>query len=174
MKRGGLVFLQVQGVKLHYEIYGHSGPQILLLHGWGCSVKHFEPIIRALENEYRLCVIDFPAHGDSDRPPVPWGVGEFCACVQEFLQGIQFVPCNIIAHSFGGRVALMLAAKQPQLVQKMILTGCAGLRGEKSPEQTKREAAFKKKKALLLSIAKIPVFEKLSQKVLRAMQQNLY
>lgn len=160
------------GVKLHYEMYGQHGPKVLLLHGWGCSTKHFDPIVKAMEQDYRLCVIDFPAHGLSSRPPEPWGVEDFCTCVRALIEEIDFAPCDIIAHSFGGRVAIMLSSLYPQLVRRMVLTGCAGLKKEKTPEQQKREKTFKKKKALLMHLKKWPLVGALSQKALHAMQQK--
>lgn len=162
----------VHGVRLHYEMYGHSGPKVLLLHGWGCSVQHFEPIARAMEKDYQLCVIDFPAHGTSDRPPIPWGVADFTECVRELIQAIGFSPCDIIAHSFGGRVSLMLAARYPELVIRMVLTGCAGLKGEKTPEQLKRENSFKKKKALVQKLSSLPLLKGACQALLHAMQMK--
>lgn len=164
--------INIHGVSLHYEMYGDKGPKVLLMHGWGCSTKHFEPIVKAMEQEYRLCVIDFPAHGLSSRPPEPWGVSEFTECVKAFVEAVDFAPCDVIAHSFGGRVSIMLAAQYPHLVNRMVLTGCAGLRGEKTPEQQKREAAFKKKKAALTALSNLPLMNKVCQGLLHALQQK--
>ena len=65
------------GVSLNYEQYGDHGPNVLLLHGWGCSIELFRPIIDDLKSEYRLTAVDFPAHGKSAQPPEPWGVSDF-------------------------------------------------------------------------------------------------
>ena len=166
------MLIQVHGVNLHYEMYGHNGPKILLLHGWGCSTKHFDQVAHALEDQYHLCVIDFPAHGESSRPPEPWGVSDFCDCVEAFMQKIGFFPCHIIAHSFGGRVALMLASRRPDLIERMVLTGCAGLKSQKTPEQEKREAKFKRKKNILLTLQKLPFMKNMANQMLRAYQQK--
>lgn len=162
----------IQGVRLRYEMYGTQGPRVLMLHGWGCSVQHFEPIADAMKDQYRICVIDFPAHGQSDRPPVPWGVGEFTECVREFILAVDFAPCDIIAHSFGGRVAMKLSALYPALVNRLVLTGCAGLKGEKTPEQIKRENSFKRKKQLLQKLSCLPFMKKACQDLLHAMQKK--
>ena len=39
---GKAVRLTANGVEIHYEQAGEAGKNVLLLHGWGCSVKHFE------------------------------------------------------------------------------------------------------------------------------------
>lgn len=164
--------MQANGVNVHYEMHGQNGPRVLLLHGWGCSTKHFDPIVQDLKQTHRLCVIDFPAHGLSDRPPVPWEVSDFCVCVYDLISALHFFPCDIIAHSFGGRIAIKLSAENPDLVNRLVLTGCAGLRGNKSPEQIKRERSFKKKKAFLLKLSSVKPLKKLSDHLLHAMQQK--
>ena len=140
---------EIKGVKLHWEQWGQGDKNILMLHGWGCSIKHFEPIAKTLENDYHVTVIDFPAHGESGQPPEPWGVGDFAACTQALIEKLHIAPCDIIAHSFGGRVALWLAANEPQLVNRLVLTGCAGLRKPQTEEQKKKSERYQKLKKLL-------------------------
>ena len=38
------MFIECRGVRLHVEQYGAGGQPVLLLHGWGCSIRHFAPI----------------------------------------------------------------------------------------------------------------------------------
>ena len=104
------------GAEVYYEQQGDLGPKLLLLHGWGCSTALFAPITQELAKDYQVTVIDFPGHGQSGRPPEPWGVGDYAACVAELMNALGLAPCDIIAHSFGGRVALYLAANRPELV----------------------------------------------------------
>ncbi len=160
------------GVSLHYEQYGQGDRQILLLHGWGCSIQHFEPIARDLARDYHLTVIDFPAHGQSSNPPEPWGVGDFAACTRELVERLGIAPCDIIAHSFGGRVALHLAANQPQLVRRLVLTGCAGIKKPQTEEQKKRSEHYQKLKRLYQGIEKIKPLEGMAHKGLKALQQK--
>ena len=76
------MFLTARGVKVYYEQSGTAGPQVLLLHGWGCSTKLFDPIAQELSKDYRVTAIDFPGHGQSARPDAPWGVPEYAQCVR--------------------------------------------------------------------------------------------
>ena len=151
MTRKGACGMQITlcGVSLHYEQYGTGDKHILMLHGWGCEVKHFEPIANALKEKYHITVIDFPAHGLSSRPPEPWGVSDFAHCVKELIVQLNIAPCDIVAHSFGGRVALYLGAHEPQLINRLVLTGGAGLKKPQTEEQKKRSAQFQRNKKLL-------------------------
>ncbi|MBQ8202339.1 MAG: alpha/beta hydrolase, partial [Clostridia bacterium] len=94
--------MQSAGVKIHYELAGNGARRVVLLHGWGCSTKLMKPIADFLAKDMTVLSVDFPAHGESGRPPEPWGVPEFAACLKELLQELRFLPCSVIAHSFGG------------------------------------------------------------------------
>ena len=166
------MILTSKGVEIYYEQMGESGPNLLLLHGWGCSTKHFEPIARDLAKDYRVTVIDFPAHGQSGRPSEPWGVPEFAACIKELMEKLQIAPADLIAHSFGGRVALYLAANEPQLVNRMVITGGAGLKKEQTEEQKKRSAEYQKKKKMLQNLARLPLVGKAAEKSLDALRKK--
>lgn len=147
--------LTLCGVSLHYEQYGDGDRHILMLHGWGCEIKHFEPIANALKKDYHITVIDFPAHGQSSRPPEPWGVSDFANCVKALIEKLGIAPCDIVAHSFGGRVALHLATNEPQLVHRLVLTGGAGLKKPQTEAQKKRSAQYQKSKKLLENIMRL-------------------
>ena len=140
--------LQVDGVRVYYEQHG-QGPDILLLHGWMCSTELWKPIVDALAPKARVTVLDFPGHGKSGRPPEPWSVTEYARCTERFANelGLERSPegCAVVAHSFGGRVALYLGAERPGLFRKLALTGCAGLR---PPPTARGEARARLYKAL--------------------------
>ena len=159
-----------RGVDVHVEQKGTAGPQVLLLHGWGCSCRHFDPIVREMEKDYRLTVLDFPAHGQSGRPKDPWGVGEFADCVLDVGEQMGIFPCDIIAHSFGGRVALSLAAEHPDKVNRLVITGGAGLKKPQTEEQKKKSEAYQKKKLQLRGLTRLPLVGGLAQKGLKALQ----
>lgn len=164
--------LTAMGVDIHYEQMGTSEKNVLLLHGWGCSWKHFEPIARELSRDVRVTAIDFPAHGESGRPPRPWGVKEFAECTLDLIRQLDLAPCDIIAHSFGGRVALYLAAHEPQTVKRLVITGGAGLRNPETEEQKKRKESFQRKKKLLQGLAKAPFIGGMAKKSLEALRRK--
>ncbi len=130
------------GVRVHYEQRG-TGKDILLLHGWGCSTALFAPLIDALSPLARVTAIDFPGHGQSGKPPEPWGVPDFARMIEQLITALGIAPCAIVAHSFGGRVAIVLAAEKPELVTKLVLTGAAGLRKPQTSQRKLRGGLYK-------------------------------
>lgn len=164
--------LTAAGADIHYEQMGTEGKPVLLLHGWGCDTGHFTPIARDLARDHRVTVMDFPAHGQSGRPPEPWGVREFSQCTQEVMRQLDIAPCDIIAHSFGGRVALYMAAHWPNTVNRLVITGGAGLKKPQTEAQKRRGAAYQRKKKTLQGLARWPLIGAAAQKGLKALQQK--
>lgn len=102
---------------------------ILFLHGWGGSTKSFIFCAKALK-EMPCIFLDFPPFGKSQEMLYPWSVQDYARLVKKLCIHLKIDKVNIVAHSFGGRVSIELAS-QTALVNKMILTGSAGLNKKK-------------------------------------------
>jgi len=132
-----------------------DAPVVLLLHGWGCDGSIFS----AFQNEFfkhaSVLSVDFPGHGQSAEPPTPWGVPEYAEQILGLLKNLSVSKVNIVAHSFGGRVALWIASHHPELVEKMVITGGAGIRKPAAQTQSKKQLQYKKLKAVLQAFEKV-------------------
>lgn len=117
----------MEGTNVYYETAGRGNP-ILLLHGWGCDTSTFRPLIEFLQKKYRVFALDFPGFGKSDIPKFPWDVSNYSTFLKKFMEQISLYKTDIIAHSFGGRVAIKLAVEQPEMINKLILVNCAGIK----------------------------------------------
>ena len=153
----------VNGTEICYRIEGEGNNRVLLLHGWGCDMKLMQPVADALKTDHRTLAVDFPGHGESGRPPEPWGVPEYAACLRELLKRLSFTPCSVIAHSFGARVAAWLEAEEPGLFNRIVFTGGAGIRPKPSEESKARAARYKKLKGYCETAKKIPLLGKAAE-----------
>ena len=63
---------------------------------------------------------------------------------------------DIIAHYFGARVAVCLAAERPELVRRLVLTGAAGIRPPASAEKQKKKAAYQRGKKVIAALGHLP------------------
>ena len=160
------------GTTIHYTLREGQGTPIVLLHGWGCDESLMQPIADRLEPGRPLLTLDFPGHGKSGRPPEPWGVPEYADATRELLEQLGLTPCDVIAHSFGGRVTLWLAAHHPELFRRILLTGAAGLKKPQTEEGKKRAEAFQKKKAALHTLRGLKVFNPLLDKAEESLRQK--
>ena len=146
---------EIMGTKVHYELSGQGEKRVVLLHGWGCSVSLMEAPAKALEKDLQVLRIDFPGHGKSGRPPEPWGVPEYAACTLALLQELDFLPCDVVAHSFGARVAIWLAAEDSSRFGRIVLTGAAGLRKPQTEAQKKRSEEYRKLRSIAEKLGRI-------------------
>ncbi len=153
--------------RIHYELERNENPDapvVLLLHGWGCDGNIFSFLQREISKQCTVLTLDFPGHGKSDEPPEPWNVPAFANQVDMLLNHLQLLgKIYIVAHSFGGRVAIELASTYPDRFEKMVITGGAGLRKPLNEEQKKRQARFKRMNRALDAMKKLPLLGKLAE-----------
>lgn len=119
-------FCDIGDIRVHYIECGEGSP-VLLLHGWGGSHQSFAPVTAALCGRHRVVALDFPGHGETPEPNEPWSVTEYAQMTLEFIYKVIGAPCDLIGHSFGGRVSIYLAAHWPEMVGKLILCDSAGI-----------------------------------------------
>ena len=160
------------GVTIHYELAGSGSKRVVLLHGWGCDTSLMKPVADFLSRDMTVLSIDFPAHGKSGRPPEPWGVPEFAACTLDLLKKLDFLPCSVIAHSFGGRITIELASQDASLFERIILTGSAGIKDRPGEESRKRSARYKQLKGLCEKAKAVKVFGKLPDMLEERLRQK--
>ena len=101
-----------------------------------------------MEAAGRLAVApDMPAFGASAPIRAPWSVGDYAEWLNKFITVNRLNGADIIAHSFGARVAIKLLSEYGGLANRLIITGGAGLVKERSPayiRQVKRYRRIKK------------------------------
>ena len=95
-------------------------PRVLALHGWGRTRADWLPALGA-----PALAADLPGFGASPPPPVAWGARDYAELLAPLLAGGGW---TVAGHSFGGRVAVHLAAGWPDLVDRLVLTGVPLLR----------------------------------------------
>jgi len=120
------MFFQFGNVNMHFIEQGQGKP-LLLLHGWGGSVDSFLPIRNAMQGKREVITVDFPGFGQSTDPPDTWTVKDYSELIAAFIKEKNLAPVDIIAHSFGGRVAIYLSSHYKELVGKLVLVDSAGL-----------------------------------------------
>src|SRR4051794_7591694 len=95
-------------------------PRVLALHGWGRTRADWLPALGR-----PALAADLPGFGASPPPPVAWGAADYAALLAPLLSEGGW---TVAGHSFGGRVAVHLAAGWPELVERVVLTGVPLLR----------------------------------------------
>jgi pimeloyl-ACP methyl ester carboxylesterase len=96
------------------------GPLVVGLPGWG---RDWRDLQIALGRFHHL-LLDLPGFGTSPPPSSVWGALGYADCVASVIDEQEVSePIVLVGHSFGGRVALCLAASRPEMVRGVVLCG---------------------------------------------------
>ncbi len=130
----------LQGLQVNYTIEG-SGPNLLILHGWGRGSEPYAQIQKDIANK-GFCVVvpDLPGFGKSAYPQTVWGVEEYVNFILRFADGLGLKSFFLMGHSFGGQVALKFAVEHADSVKGLILCAAAVIR--RKPDFKKRVIRF--------------------------------
>src|ERR1700736_1508453 len=105
--------------ELYVEING-SGPDLVLLHGWGLNVRVWDGLVGELRDRYRMIAVDLPGHGQS-----AWSAGRGTPAEQAWLLHSTLSSVSnrysLLGWSLGGQIALDLAAAMPGQIDRLVL-----------------------------------------------------
>jgi 4,5:9,10-diseco-3-hydroxy-5,9,17-trioxoandrosta-1(10),2-diene-4-oate hydrolase len=114
-------FVVVDGVKVHYQRAG-SGRPLLLLHGLVGSAKNWRRNISFLAQHSEVYAIDLFNMGESERVPgLDAGLEATADRLAAYMDALGLDEADIAAHSHGGAVAMMFAARHSDRVRRLIL-----------------------------------------------------
>jgi pimeloyl-ACP methyl ester carboxylesterase len=126
-------YVERDGVRLFYEVYGDGEPTFLLLPTWSIIHSRFwKAQIPYLARHHRVVTFDGRGNGRSDRPqdPAAYAPNEFGADALAVLDAHGFERAWMIGHSWGGHLALHLAAARPDRVAGVICIDALGAYAE--------------------------------------------
>jgi len=109
------------GVPVQYADYGGEGPPIVLLHGLGGIHLNWMRLGPELARHGRVLVPDLPGFGGT--PPLPEGtsVSALERAVSRFLEAVAPGPLTLGGNSLGGVLAMLVAAREPERVRRLML-----------------------------------------------------
>lgn len=100
---------------------------MVFLHGYLSSKEAFTAQIEYFSRFYRVTALDFLGFGGSKRLTEAFSVADYAAWTKEALALLKVENPHVIAHSFGCRVAVKMAAADGEVFDKILLTGPAGI-----------------------------------------------
>lgn len=111
----------VQGGALRVARFGHGPHTVLGIHGVTASSMSLAPIARHVGAEYTVVAPDLRGRGDSNRLPGPFGMPAHAADCASVLEHLGAGPTVVVGESMGAFVAVVLAARRPELVERVVL-----------------------------------------------------
>ena len=157
----------INNMNIHYHVSG-QGKNVILLHGWGGSIKSFEPVHKNLEKDFTVYSLDLPGFGKSQEPAEPWGAEEYADTVEKFIKELAIDKPILVGHSHGGKTSILVAAGKRVELNKVILVDSAGIKPKRSFNYYARVYFFKACKNLF----KLPFLNKYSDQVIESMRKK--
>jgi pimeloyl-ACP methyl ester carboxylesterase/predicted glycosyltransferase len=139
-------FIERDGVKVGYEVFGNGSPTLLLMPTWSIAPSRvWKAQVAYLARHHRVITIDPRGNGRSDRPtdPALMADGQFVDDSIQVLDVTGTEQAVLVALSMGNTWALRLAADHPSRVLGWIAIGpsISGL-GARRPEDAEFDARF--------------------------------
>lgn len=133
----------INDFNIYYEKYGLGKQNIIILPGWGDNRSTFKHIISFLEKYFTIYIIDYPGFGKSTFPNRDLTMDDYTNLIVNFMNVKDIKNPIIIAHSFGGRIAISLSGKKKIKLNKIILIDSAGIKPRKTFKQRLKQRAYK-------------------------------
>jgi len=101
---------------LHVTTMGESGPVLAFCHGLFGQGKNWTTIAKAFAEDHRVLLLDMPHHGRSVWPD-RFDYVDVADRVAELFDPAD--PVALVGHSMGGKAAMVLALRHPELVERL-------------------------------------------------------
>lgn len=103
---------------------GHGHPRVAFLHGLFGQGKNWKAIANGLQPELDSILFDLPNHGRSGWTDA-FSYTSMADRVADCISGRFDGPAVVVGHSMGGKTAMMLALRHPQLVRALVVVDIA-------------------------------------------------
>lgn len=128
--------IDVDGIRTNYHDIG-SGPPVVLIHGSGPGVSawaNWRLTLPHLARQFRVIAPDILGFGYTERPDgVDYNLGTWTRHLLGFLDALGLDRASVVGNSFGGALALNLATRRPEMVDRLVLMGSVGVGFDLTP-----------------------------------------
>jgi N-formylmaleamate deformylase len=114
-------FINYSGNRIHYYRTGDSKPPLILLHGITDNGLCWTPVARILSENYDVIMPDARIHGLTEVSDDLYTYDAMADDIAMLIKELNLDKANIAGHSMGGNVAALVAAKYPELINKVVL-----------------------------------------------------
>lgn len=122
--------VDANGIKTNYLEAG-EGPAVILIHGSGPGVTayaNWRLVLPALSQSFHVVAPDMVGFGFSERPSdVTYGVQTWADQTVGLMDSLGIQKASLVGNSFGGAIALRIAAQHAERVDSLVLMGSMGV-----------------------------------------------
>jgi pimeloyl-ACP methyl ester carboxylesterase len=123
-------YASVNGLNMYHEVHG-TGRPLVLLHGAFSNINtDFGTILPRFARTRRVIAVELQAHGRTSDIARPLTYEQMADDVAELLRQLEVKSADVFGYSMGGGVAMLLAARHPAVVGKVVFMGGAAYNPE--------------------------------------------
>ncbi len=113
--------VKANGILMNYEIQG-KGTDLVLIHGMGDNLSMWYHQVPVFSKHYRVVIYDTRGAGETEIPEGEYSLSVLTEDAYQLMKAIGVKDACFLGYSMGGRIALELAIKQPEMVKAVILS----------------------------------------------------
>jgi 3-oxoadipate enol-lactonase len=110
----------VNDLNMYYEVHG-AGEPLVLIQGLSADLSAYQRLIDALAQHYQVIAFDNRGAGRTDKPDAPYSIGMMADDAAGLLTALGIQRASVLGISMGGRIAVELTLRHPELVRRLIL-----------------------------------------------------
>ena len=113
-------YAHLDGGDVWYDDQG-DGPPVLLIHGGAVDGRFFDQNVGPLAADLRVIRMDLWGHGRSPDRDGPFTLDAYADDAAELIRQVAGGRAHVVGHSIGAAVALVLALRHPEVVDRLVL-----------------------------------------------------
>lgn len=157
--------IDIDGLNINYEVSG-EGKEVILLHGWLCSLDTMKPIEKILSANFKVYNVDLVGFGKSDLPKEPLTTDQFGDFLNKFITKLNIKNPILIGHSNGGRTIINYCGRNLGKVDRIVLIDSAGIKPKRSLNYYIKVYTYKGLKNFLKIFPKTEMFNNIRERFL--------
>lgn len=113
--------VEANGIQIYVSDRGTGALPLVFLHYWGGSSRTWDKVVAALPDRYRTIATDHRGWGRSDAPADGYALKDLADDAQGVIEALGLQRYILVGHSMGGKVAQLLASRQPAGLLGLVL-----------------------------------------------------
>jgi 3-oxoadipate enol-lactonase len=113
-------FAAVNGIDVYFELHG-EGPPLLNISGSGNDLRRSPASILPVNRAFETLHYDQRGLGQTSKPDTDYTMADYADDAAALIDSMGWASCHVLGTSFGGMVALNLAVRHPDLVDRLVL-----------------------------------------------------
>lgn len=117
---GAVATASVNGIEIYHEVHG-AGPPLLTIGGTGGDLRQTPAAASPFAAHFTTLAFDQRGLGRTAHPDGTWTMADYAADAAGLVMALGWDRCHVVGTSFGGMVALELAIRHPELIDRLVL-----------------------------------------------------